>query len=401
MGALARIRGRIRELEGKEQCSGNVQPLRDISGDADMAMQQQLPPIIRVETTRPPQIGKFSGSPAEWPAFRDLFMAEVDRKDFEPVTKLRYLQEACVGKAAERLGPWQPTSDNYKHAWGEMMAAYDDDYHVVHDILGKLFAVKRQEEEGHTSLSTLVDALTVSQRQMQTICPDASTVADQFWIHVVKQRLPKGTLDSWERYRNKDGANTLPTSADLKRFLIIKAKGRREREYEETTGSESFKSTTETNNNRYRPYDYGRDRAKSYNDRARSYNDRAKSYNDRAKLASLRDKMYPNQRNQGAETGRFTQCIVPSCRLAHVVWKCSMFTQLPLSERRELVRRHRLCNICLSSGHLSFTCPRADAACSKCPEARFKHHVKLCPKTTIEEKRTVGTDKSDPDAAKK
>lgn len=79
-------------------------------------MYQGLPPVIRVEQARPPQIGTFSGNPADWPAFRDLFIAEVHNKDFEPVTKLLYLQKACIERAATKLGPWQPVGDSYQAA---------------------------------------------------------------------------------------------------------------------------------------------------------------------------------------------------------------------------------------------------------------------------------------------
>lgn len=51
----------------------------------------RMPTVIRVETARLPQIGKFSGNPAE-----------VHNKDMDPVTKLIYLQEACEGSAKAR-----------------------------------------------------------------------------------------------------------------------------------------------------------------------------------------------------------------------------------------------------------------------------------------------------------
>lgn len=87
--------------------------------------------IIKVETTQPPQLGTFSGNPAEWPAFRDLFLSDVDSRAIDPVAKLRYLQQACKGKAAMTLGPWRPTAENYKPAWEMLVKAYDDSYHVI------------------------------------------------------------------------------------------------------------------------------------------------------------------------------------------------------------------------------------------------------------------------------
>lgn len=164
----------------------------------------------------------------------------MDQKEFNPVTKLLFLQEACVEQAATKLGPWQPTSDNYKEAWNTMMAAYNDDYHVIHGILGNLYAVERQERECHESLNLVVDALTNSQRQLQAICPQPTNpLMDQMWIHVAKQRLPKKTLDSWEQQRNRDGNAGLPTSDTFRKFLETKVRGRREFEEPESTESKS------------------------------------------------------------------------------------------------------------------------------------------------------------------
>lgn len=98
--------------------------------------------VIRLETTREPQLGEFYGEQADWPAFRDLFLAEVDKRDFDPVKKLLYLQRACKGRAALALGPWTPIGENYKTAWETLVRTYDDKYHVVHSIIGRMMTVK-------------------------------------------------------------------------------------------------------------------------------------------------------------------------------------------------------------------------------------------------------------------
>lgn len=74
--------------------------------NANLTVYPNTPQIKRVETALPPQIGEFDGNPANWPSFRDLFITEVHNKELDPVSKLRYLQTACVGRAAETLGPW-------------------------------------------------------------------------------------------------------------------------------------------------------------------------------------------------------------------------------------------------------------------------------------------------------
>lgn len=322
--------------------------------NANSSTYPHFPSVIRVETAQPPQIGTFNGNPADWPAFRDLFIAEVHNKDFEPVTKLRLLQEACIEKAHETLGPWQPTGDNYKVAWDLMLAAFNDEYHVIHGILGKLFAVQRQEKESHNSLKVVFNSMSNGLRQLQAVSSDPQVILDQMCIHISKQRLPKQTLDSWEQHRNRHEAKELPTCREFLKFLETKAKGRREFETEANWANQSTaggKPKGDTNSGRFKPYE---------------------------KNAS-RDKLYQPSRNESGGSGRITECIVQGCKQAHPAWRCESFAKLPYAERNELARVHKLCRCCLSPGHFSFACTRN--GCSKCPEAKFKHHYKLCPKS--------------------
>lgn len=255
-----------------------------------------------------------------------------------------------------------------------MNAAYNDDYHVIHGILGKLYAVERQEREDHESLNTVVDALTSSQRQLESMCEPPALI-DQMWIHVAKQRLPKKTLDSWEQHRNRDKTAGLPTSDSFRDFLESKARGRREFEKPDTARPKPSASGGKAQKDpsiRFRPYETSRER----------------------------DKSYSNQRNQSSGSSRTTECVVPACQQSHPAWKCSLFGGLPLSERRELMRKHRLCGICLGSGHFSFACTRREMECGKCPNAPFKHHKKLCPKMATEGKPEQPTGKREPETPK-
>lgn len=334
LNMMSKIRKRFRELRGNEHSSIEDGGFTRGATNANSTVAQPFPSVIRVETTQPPKIGTFNGDAAAWPAFRDLFIAEVHNRDFEPVAKLLYLQDACIEKAAEKLGPWQPTNDNYKEAWDSMMAAYNDDYHVIHGILGKLFAVEHQERESHESLSKVVDVLNNTQRQLQAICPQSTNpLLDQVWIHVAKQRLPKKTLDSWEQYRNRDGAMGLPTGDSFRKFLETKARGRREFELPDAGRAKQTcnagRSQRESSN-RFRPYEQSRDQAKSYSGRDESYGGRDRSYNGR-------DKSYQGGRNESGRTTDFTECVTPSCKQSHAAWRCDAFFKLPLTERRDLI----------------------------------------------------------------
>lgn len=73
-----------------------------------------MPATFRVEMPQPPKVGTFTGKQADWPEFRDKFLAQVHHKDsIHPVDKMTYLQEACQGDAKITLGPWPSTNEGY------------------------------------------------------------------------------------------------------------------------------------------------------------------------------------------------------------------------------------------------------------------------------------------------
>lgn len=208
----------------------NIQPNSSINVDPNST-------VLRIENSvdRETKLTQFNGNQADWPAFRDRFIAEVHKKAYDPVRKLLYLQQACIEKAADTLGPWQPTSNNYEIAWEELKRAYDDDYHVIHGIhgiLGRMYKVTSQERETYESLKRVLDALSSGTRQLYTVT-SRTVLWDQTWIHYAKQRLPKYTLGSWEQHRNRDGQNRIPTLDEFRKFLEIKATGKREFETEQ------------------------------------------------------------------------------------------------------------------------------------------------------------------------
>lgn len=158
------------------------------------------------------------------------------------------------------------------------------------------------------------------------------------------------------------GTYRLPTLDEFKRFLDTKAKGRREFEHEtdwSKQGSSDNRSKNDSNTSRFKPYPKDGNRDRSFNNRERTY-----------------------PRNETGGNPQSRACVVPNCRLYHPVWKCEMFAKLPLTERKELTHRHKLCRCCLSPGHMSAECSRG--SCMKCPESKWKHHFRLCPKTTAD-----------------
>lgn len=324
--------------------------------------------IIRVEAPREPRIGHFDGTPADWPAFRDLFIAEVHSKDYDAVSKLLYLQNACTDRAAETLGPWQPIAANYQPAWDSMVATYDDEYHVIHGIFGRVYAVPRQESDVSASYRTILDSLNSGIRQLETIA-DRNVLWEQHWIHLAKQRMPKHALDSWEQHRHRIRPRRLPTLAEFQDFLDTKAKARQEFENESNVVKPS--SNDKSNGGKLKSNPFGKNQKPS------------KPY-DRQK-GDQRSKIESNG------FGPPSTCIMKGCSMTHYLGQCPDFGRLTMADRAEMVREHRLCRNCLTPGHMAFRCNRS--TCSKCPESPMKHHYRLCPKS-VATKPPNGDDKT-------
>lgn len=69
------------------------------------------------------------------------------------------------------------------------------------------------------------------------------------------------------------------------------------------------------------------------------------------------------------------------CRAAHSAIKC----ELPLQSKFDVVRRERLCFICLRRGHRAANCDNSNPHCRKCNR---RHHTALCSKTNHTENQT-------------
>lgn len=392
MAAMAKINDRLTEQNSFAQISSST-PAR--------GPEVSLPTVIKVEAVREPQIGTFNGNAADWPSFRDLFIAEVHNKPIEAVNKLLYLQKACVEKAAATLGPWRPTSENYAIAWDILKNVYDDNYHVIHGILGRMHSVPKQGQETHDALRAIVDSLNSGTRQLETIA-SPEVLWDQVWIHHAKQRLPKSTLDSWEQYRNRDGNTMLPRLEEFKRFLEVKAKGRREYE----TGDQNARSEPRQEVEKFSQAKFSQERPGREQFRRERLSRDYRNQTENRRYPNFRPQPYgrsdrysqhrPSQAYEKAPQNNNTEralvepdrCPMDGCVQKHPVFMCEKFKAAGLEDRWNVVKKNRLCRCCLKPGHGAATCTYA--TCGQCPDDTNKHNFRLCKKA----KHNQGGDKS-------
>lgn len=323
--------------------------LDGLSGRHESSLDSELGRVIRVETARPPKLMQFDGDPAKWPAFHDLFMAEVHSKDFDLVTKLLYLQECCIGRASATLGTWKPTGESYEAAWELMKQTYSDEYQIKQSIIDGIFKIKSVKEETHDNLRAILDAMSSGLRQLRVLGVPVDTW-DDIMINVISQRLPGATLDSWEQKRI---GIVRPTLEDLRNLIESKARGRRALEGTMQNYGNSNREQNRYKDNRYRPYP----------------DTRGSSTGNRA------DSRRHVQNNGPVQADK---CPVAECTQNHFVYKCDLFKRMGLNDKLLLVRGANLCRCCLRPGHRALECEFS--GCSSCPDTKWKHNYRICSK---------------------
>lgn len=325
------------------------------------------PQVICVEARKDPRVGTFDGTPQDWLSFRDLFMAEVvNRQDLPAITKLRYLQEACVKKAADALGPWERTDQNFEPAWAMLKERYDDEFPIRQGLIQKIFALPATSSESFDGLSRAINVVQGALRQL-----NAMNVQTDQWdpmiIHLLTQRLPPLTMDMFEQRR---AAGDIPSLKALLDFVQGRARGRM---YIDQADSPKLPETkpnpisahdahTSQSNGKNRPLKKGR-----YEGHNSSNGHNGHNGNGNGKP--------PHERNRpsaGAGSSAYPPC--KKCNGEHALYRCTEFLNVPLQKRTELIDLWGHCRNCMRQ-HGPGLCTLS--GCTRCPGEM--HNQVLCP----------------------
>lgn len=308
-----------------------IRDTRDPPGEIQRTMPSSF---FRVETMRPPEVGEFDGSPAAWPAFRDLFRAEVHEREISDVTKLLYLQKACVGKARSALGAWKPVADNYNAAWRTLVRKYDDNYRIKQALIDELFKLPRFSEETFDNLRRIIDTTSSALRQLETM-GELVDHWDMLLINILAARIPLNTLDAWEQKRTIDSE---PTLNHFLEFLEGKARGK-------ISSANSYRERERKRENRGSQIEKGqRSETITSNPRAR-------------------DARSPS-----------TRPACKQCQEDHALYRCPTLLAKTVEQRIGFLRENKLCINCLRAH-------QGECFYSGCPRCNFeKHNSIVCKK---------------------
>lgn len=255
-----------------------------------------------------------------WRSFRDLFLNAVgERTDLSGAQKLQYLKSFVEGEAAQVLRPYSVADGNYRVAWAALDARYNNTRLLVQAHFRRLFGQPVINSESTAHLRQLID--TTSECVQSLRSHELPTDQwDAVLVYIMTQRLDPETHKQWEVSL---ADNELPTFKDICTFLE-----KRCRSLEVIGGTSSPAATTS------------------------------------------RRTQVPKPTMHHVTTNAFAVCAI--CRQQHTMGNCGEFRSMTVAERRDAVKSHRLCFMCLKGGHISANC--SAAGCGICGG---KHHELL------------------------
>lgn len=307
--------------------------------------------IVPYELQYRPDVGKFDGTPAKWPAFRDLFIAEVHSRNIDNVRKLLILQKACTNQAAAVLGDWYPVADNYAAAWQLLCQKYDDVFAIKQNVIGGIFKLQPIHEETYDGLTHIVNVINNTLRQLAAMQVEVHTW-DVMIINWGMSILPGTTVDSWEQKRQPSHEPSLP---ELLEHINARARGRVACEQ---TVKRSDNTAKPEQPFRKQPYPPKPNHTKGTNYGSRQPANHSSTAKHTPSAVS--------------NTHKRKSC---SCTDEHFLTQCPQFIKANLAQRKEMIKKTSLCHVCLRD-HPSNECRyRGCFACNG-----EMHNYMLCPR---------------------
>ncbi|XP_055589280.1 uncharacterized protein LOC129741568 [Uranotaenia lowii] len=277
-------------------------------------------PVLPCHTKYPElTLPTFTGKLSDWINFRDNFRSLIhDNPQLNDMDKFNYLRTSLRNDALLQINQIQVAAMNYGLAWNTLQTKYENHKLIAQEHMKEIFAAPVMQTESFEGLNTLLTTFKTNLQQLEKLgqrTSDWSTLL----AFVLSQKLNSETYRLWETYH---ASKNVPTYEAMVVFLetqcsiLQSTANRRENDVQRNIEGASFSHST---------------------------------------IALER--------------------LCPVCRNGpHQIESCSRFGRMRVIDRKELVRRLRLCFNCLDNGHFVLDCTRR--SCSKCEQ---RHHYLLHP----------------------
>jgi len=273
---------------------------------------------------------RFEGEVADWPVFRDRFVALVDsRSNISNIEKFYYLLSCLQCEASDVVKGITVSNDTYSIAWAALVQRYDQPRRLASSLIESILSAPLIPQESVASLSKFLNVFDENIAILDSLeIPD---LGDFLLFSVAFRSLPVLSRRLFET----TNTNEYPKVQEL--FKFVKS---RIQVLELAGGTSSTDSkATPSKPQRKRP--------------------------QRPTTATSLTVV----KSTGAPPAKSNKC--PDCNGLHHLSNCPVFKGLSVDGRYEVVSKYRLCMSCFSNQHWSNKCQEV------CPKCKRRHHQLL------------------------
>ena len=280
-------------------------------------------------------------APVNYPRFMENFKVNIEDREYDPKARLAYLIQFCTGVANEATTNcvMLPEREGFVRAKQILYDSFGQSHIITRAYINKVTkggSIRDGESEKLLQLARDMENCEINLTQLGC----ESEINAQSNLEKIVTRLPRYLQADWAReaYAMFE-SDTLPTFKHLTRYITKKAKLASSL-FGQLIGSKPSDDTK----SRYKKGSGGTSFSTFASDE-RDESNRVKCYHCK--------------------------------KIGHVLERCYAFRNQSFEARQQLVRKERLCNLCLWKGHFVKKCRRRDACLgARCGQ---RHHSLLHP----------------------
>lgn len=275
----------------------------------------------KVRVTLPAiSLPEFSGNYENWEIFKSKFNSLISNNDdLSSQEKLHYLQASLKGEAKQL----QTANDSYESLLQALKQRYENKRLISSTHINAILSLNKVNSESAKDLRNLVDSITKHIRALELLNLKNDKLSEQLLINVILTKIDRETRKQYEMTLK---SNELPDWDEFMAYLNKRCQI-----------LENISASKVTDKIPFLP-----------------------KFPPKTKTLLL------NQ-NDGNN-----KCVICTKSL-HPVFRCEKFLQLTPQKRFELIRSHKLCELCLRKNHKKFEC-RSTYVCL-CGE---RHSKSIC-----------------------
>ncbi|UYV80742.1 hypothetical protein LAZ67_19001575 [Cordylochernes scorpioides] len=311
-----------KEFEGYETIQDKMKKLeiklrRALEGNQSTADTKQAKGL---ETVILPkfELPHFYGDANSWFNFKEVFGMTIDQNPgLSDLQKLQYLGSAVKGEAARLIRGFPISSASYRQAWDTLVFRYDNQRELAYAQLNKIFKIKQMKYPSAKALRELLDTCNESVRNLGSLGLQRNELVDIILVQFLRNRIDEDMKRQWELTQDE---RSFPCYEDFILFLERQARSLPQ-------GSKEYQ---------------------------RKENEIQKDY------ANVHIAIDTNAQ------------ICIACKAGHRIYNCTTFSTMPIEQKWEFVKQHKMCYNCLKRGHTGKNCYQGP--CKKCNK---RHHTLL------------------------